>query len=150
GETIIEPQATVTACGVGEPIYKWTFEGGVPASSNSLNPGAVEFNTPGLKTVSLEVTTSCGTTLTSQSFTVHEFPTVEAGEDMEICNGEEITLSPAVEPEGNYSYRWVSSTSNQVFTEENPLVKPNQTTTYTLTATNNDTGCSQTDEVTIT
>jgi len=150
GETIIEPKATVTACGTNDPIYKWTFEGGIPASSNHLNPGAVEFSTPGLKTVSLEVTTSCGTTLTSQSFTINEFPAVDAGEDMEICNGEETLLSPTVEPEGNYSYRWVGSTSGQVFLEENPTVKPDQTTTYTLTATNNDTGCSQTDEVTVT
>src|SRR5690606_25255505 len=39
GEIIVEPQAIVTACGTGEPIYKWTFEGGIPASSNSLSPG---------------------------------------------------------------------------------------------------------------
>src|SRR5690606_20111730 len=83
-------------------------------------------------------------------FTVNESPTVDAGEELEICNGEEVPLVPTVTPTGNYSYRWASSTSGQVLTGQNPVVKPNQTTTYTLTVTDEDTGCTQTDEVTVT
>jgi gliding motility-associated-like protein len=147
---VIEPTATVVACGTAEAIYKWTFEDGIPATSNALNPGSVEFTTPGLKTISLEVETSCGTTVTTQTFNVNESPTIDAGEDAEICNGEEVTLAPTVSPTGNHSYHWVSSTSGQVLTEENPVVKPNQTTTYTLTVTDDDTGCTQTDEMTVT
>src|SRR5690554_4548424 len=147
---VIEPTATVVACGTGETIYKWNFEDGTPATSNARDPGQVEFTTPGLKTISLEVTTSCGTTVTTQTFTVNESPTINAGEDAEICNGEEVTLAPTVSPTGNYSFRWVGSTSGQALTGENPVVKPNQTTTYTLTVTDEDTGCTQTDEVTVT
>lgn len=150
GEAAFEPTAMVTACGTSETVYKWTFEDGIPASSNSLNPGAVRFATPGPKTISLEVTSSCGTTVASEIFTVHEIPAVEAGEDTEICNGEEVTLAPTVDPPGNYSYRWVSSVSGQILSDRNPVVKPNQTTTYTLTVTDEDTGCSQTDELTVT
>ena len=150
GAAIIEPTASVTACGTGEPVYKWTFEGGIPASSTSLIPGAVEFASPGPKTVSLEVTTSCGTIVSSQTFTVNDIPIVDAGEAAEICNGEEVTLSPTVAPAANYSYRWVSSTSGQVLTEENPIVTPSQTTTYALTVTDVATGCTATDEVTVT
>src|SRR5690606_10610555 len=73
---VIEPAATVVACGTGEAIYRWTFEDGIPATSNSLEPGSVEFVTPGLKTISLEVTTSCGTTVTTQTFTINESPIV--------------------------------------------------------------------------
>src|SRR5690606_16163351 len=50
---VIEPAATVVACGTGEAIYKWTFEDGIPATSNSLEPGSVEFVTPGPTTISL-------------------------------------------------------------------------------------------------
>lgn len=147
---VIEPTATVVACGTDEAIYKWTFEDGIPATSNSLNPGSVEFATPGLKTIRLEVTTSCGTTVATQTFAVNESPTVDAGEDAEICNGEEVILTPTIAPEGNYSYRWTNSTSGQVLTDANPTVTPNQTTIYSLTVTDEDTGCTQTDEVVIT
>lgn len=150
GAAAIEPKATVNACGTGEATYQWTFEGGVPKTSNSLVPGSVEFSTPGKKNISLEVTTSCGAIKTTQTFTVNEFPLVDAGEDMEICNGEEVTLAPTVQPAGDYAYEWISSADGNRFGIENPLVKPNQTTTYTLTVTDRKTGCVQMDEITVT
>ncbi|MEX2594400.1 MAG: PKD domain-containing protein [Anditalea sp.] len=150
GSVTITPGANVTACGSTEPTYKWTFEDGTPASSTSLDPGEIEFDLSGAKTVSLEVTTSCGTITATETFMVNEPPTLDAGEDMEICNGEEIALTPTVSPEANSSFRWTSTPSGTNSNLSNPTVAPQQTTTYTFTVTDQDTGCTMSDEVTIT
>lgn len=44
--------------------YEWTFTGGSPASSTSLNPGSVSYSNPGKYDVSLKVTTSQGCSYT--------------------------------------------------------------------------------------
>lgn len=41
--------------------YRWTFMDGAPATSTAPNPGPVSFNTPGRKTVIVEVSGACGT-----------------------------------------------------------------------------------------
>jgi hypothetical protein len=38
----------------GAENYKWTFEGGDPATSTKKNPGAIIFNTAGSHTITLE------------------------------------------------------------------------------------------------
>lgn len=152
GPSTIRPGANVMVCGSTEPIYLWTFEGGIPATSSNLDPGDIEFDSPGEKRVSLEVTTSCGTTISTESFIVDEPPIVDLGEDVEICNGEEITLSPNISPEANYAFNWTSTPSGSLSNAaiQNPTASPNQTTTYSLTVTNQNTGCQTSDEFTIT
>lgn len=55
--------------------YAWTFAGGIPASSNSQNPGAVFFNTCGTHAVTLTVSGPGGNNATTQNVTVWCNPT---------------------------------------------------------------------------
>ncbi|PZV76091.1 gliding motility-associated-like protein [Algoriphagus aquaeductus] len=152
GPATITPKATVGVCDSGTPTYKWTFEGGVPATSSSLDPGPVTFSTPGPKKITLEVISSCGSTTTEKIFTINELPVANAGPDAEICNGEEIKLTGiASGGTGPYTYQW-TSTPTSTITGANtatPTVKPNQTTVYKLTVRDQATNCISTDEVEI-
>jgi gliding motility-associated-like protein len=149
GPATLAPKATVTACESGTPIYKWTFEGGAPATSASLDPGQISFTTPGPKKITLEVSSSCGAVIAERTFTVNEIPTADAGADDEICNGEEIGLIGAVSGgTGPFSYQWTSVPFSSITggNTASPTVKPNQTTVYTLTITDSK-GCQTADEV---
>jgi gliding motility-associated-like protein len=152
GPTILTPKATVNACDSGTPTYKWTFEGGVPATSTSLDPGPVTFSAPGTKKITLEVVSSCGTTAAEKTFTINELPIVNAGTDAEICNGEEIKLDGAASGgTGPFTYQWTSTPASSIpgSNTATPTVKPNQTTVYKLTVRNQTTSCLSTDEVEI-
>jgi gliding motility-associated-like protein len=153
GPTSFTPTANVTACGTDTPTYKWTFEGGTPATSTSLDPGVVSFNTSGPKKITLEVTTSCGTTKVEKSFSVANPPKIDMGADSEICAGEEKELRAVVtEGSGKYSYSWTSSPSSSIPGSNSPniKVKPSATTTYTLTVTDQETLCKTSDQVKVT
>src|SRR5690606_3632926 len=150
GPGSIIPKANVQACGSSAPEYIWTFEDGIPATSSELEPGEIEFSGTGEKTVSLEVISSCGNVLITETFMVNEIPELDAGEDLEICNGEEITLTPILTPDANYTYRWTSTPSGMNSNLANPTVSPNQTTTYSLLVENQNTRCSISDQITVT
>lgn len=72
----------------------------------------------------------------SVTITVYEVPVADAGNDLEICEGEEVTLN-AQTTIGSIS--WDQGVSDGV-----PFT-PNETETYTVTAENN--GCIDTDEL---
>jgi|GEM_PF-914747 len=152
GPITISPKATVSSCDSAPLAYLWTFEGGVPATSTSLDPGPVTFSTPGQRKITLEVVSSCGTTDAEKTFIINEIPSVSAGTDTQICNGEEIKLNGTVSGgTGSFSYDWTSVPASSI-TDSNtatPTVKPNQTTVYKLTVSNQTIGCLSTDEVEI-
>ncbi|REG90702.1 PKD domain-containing protein [Algoriphagus antarcticus] len=153
GPTTFTPKATVSACGSDTPTYKWTFEGGTPSSSTSLDPGPVAFSTVGVKKIMLEVTSGCGTTIAEKTFSVANPPKIDIGQDQEICKGVEIELKGLVtEGSGKYSYKWTNSPSSSIAgsTAADIKVKPNQTTTYTLTVSDQDTQCITSEQVVIT
>lgn len=80
---------------------------------------------------------------------VGALPTINAGTDQSICAGSFVTLgSNGIT--GN-SYAWVTNPSS-TFTSSasEPTVSPSSTTTYVLTQTVDATGCTATDDVTIT
>src|SRR5690606_34339453 len=79
GPGSIIPKANVQACGSSAPEYIWTFEDGIPATSSELEPGEIEFSGTGEKTVSLEVISSCGNVLITETFMVNEIPELDAG-----------------------------------------------------------------------
>lgn len=152
GGVILSPSANISLCGEDEAEYKWTFLGGIPAISNELDPGVVEFNTVGEKTVTLEVTNSCGTTTVSTSFNVNPIPELDLGPDREICRGETIMLDSEIIPEGNYTYSWTANPFSNIQNQNstNPTIRPDETTTYTVIATNVQTSCSIESQITVT
>lgn len=152
GEMTISPTATISLCGEEEVEYKWTFLGGIPSTSNESDPGIIEFNTLGTKTVTLEVTNSCGTTTVSTSFNINPIPEIDLGPDMEICKGESLRLITEIKPEDNYTYSWTSDNQSNIQDSDtpNPTVKPDETTVYTVLATNTQTGCTAESQVMVT
>ncbi|MGM0947017.1 MAG: PKD domain-containing protein [Bacteroidota bacterium] len=153
GSSKISPTADIRLCDQSTPSYLWTFEDGVPATSTEQVPGEIEFTSTGAKKITLEVTTACGITVSEKTFTIAEPPTIDAGPDTEICNGEEIQLSAtATGGSGNYTVQWSANppsaiTDQSTFT---PTVKPSITTVYTATVTDTDTGCQEVDEIQVT
>lgn len=152
GELVINPIANVSSCGAGATEFKWTFEGGLPATANTLDPGEITFNTPGAKKITLEVTNLCCTTTRSIEFDVNPLPIIDAGEDLGICKGESISLNVDISPEAGYSYSWTSNPAGalQGANTKNPIIKPDQTTTYTVTVRNTQTGCIESDQILVT
>lgn len=70
---------------------------------------------------------------------VNEPPTVSAGVDVEICEGESVTLTAS----GASTYNWDTQESAESIT-----VSPSQTSTYSVTGIDGN-NCSATDEVTV-
>ena len=151
GELTIEPTANVQICDGDEALYKWTFEGGIPNTSSSADPGPIQFSTIGNKVITLEVTNSCGMTTSSVSFNINPIPEIDLGLDREICRGETIVLDSDIITEGNYSYSWTANPFSNIQNANtpNPTVKPSETTTYTVTATNTQTSCSIQEQITV-
>lgn len=153
GPTTFTPTASVLVCGSEPPTYKWTFEGGTPSSSTSLDPGPVEFSTAGDKKIILEVTSACGTTKVEKAFTVANPPDIDLGEDREICKGEETEIiADVTEGSGNYTYTWTSNPTTSISgsTTANILVSPTENTIFSVTVFDNDTQCSSTEQIEIT
>jgi gliding motility-associated-like protein len=91
GTANITPVGSVTNCAPsgGTLTYAWSFPGGTPSSSTSLNPGTISYPTGGPYTVSFTATNECGTSTTAtQSFTVNVAPTVtNTVTSQTICSG---------------------------------------------------------------
>jgi PKD repeat protein len=71
---------------------------------------------------------------------------VDAGEDVVICEGEAVTIggNPTVVDGNNPVVTWNMGADDV----DNPVVSPNNTTTYTVTLNSN--GCTDTDQITVT
>lgn len=79
---------------------------------------------------------------------VNPLPTATTGNNIAICNGNNVTLGKTAVA-GN-TYAWTPATGLSFSTIFNPLANPSKTTTYTLTETITATGCINTDSITVT
>jgi uncharacterized delta-60 repeat protein len=77
--------------------------------------------------------------------TINALPTISAGSDVAICNGDSTQLNAS----GGLIYIWTFNTTLSDFVIGNPWAEPSITTTYFLTGTDAN-GCSNTDDVTVT
>ena len=69
-------------------------------------------------------------------------PIADAGEDKVItCGNTSVTIGPAVAPLPNHTYKWTTVDGSFVGIDNQINVDVNQIGTYTLTVTNNNTGC---------
>ncbi|MEW6469942.1 MAG: PKD domain-containing protein [Bacteroidota bacterium] len=137
---------TFTDASTNNPTsWSWSFPGGTPASSTTQNPGSVCWTTPGTYTVSLTVSNINGSSTTTQTITVNNPPTANAGPDVAICAGSSTTLNAT----GGLSYTWSPATGLSSSTGSSPVASPASTTSYTVTVTDAN-GCTGTDVVTVT
>lgn len=124
----------------------WNFGDGTPANVNK-NPSHLYATCGAFNTTLVAVSSNgCRDTI-SKTVTVHCLPPVDAGINDSVCFMENDTLM--VTPNGiGYSYAWDSPSALSFSTIYNPVVSPANTTTYTVTLTDNNT-CSAIDSVTI-
>ncbi len=117
----------------------------------SGNPVSGTFNTAGvgegtyLFTYTVDGPDPCPDDAEQVAVVVHPLPTADAGEDQELnCSVTEVEIGGPGSSTGNVTYTWNNGLGNEPF----PLVTTPGT--YSLTVTDNETGCSDEDEVVVT
>lgn len=93
----IKPVGTVieTCSPSSEITYLWSFPGGTPSTSTSLNPGSVNYTKTGNYTATFSVTNSCGTTSVSRNFSVDMvLSPVITPKTAKICSGNSFQITP--------------------------------------------------------
>lgn len=120
----------VTLSGSGAATYTW---------DNGVTDG-VPFTPAATATYTVTGTTANGCVNTDQvTVTVEPLPTVNAGNDVTVCAGEQVTLSGS----GATTYTWGNGVTDGV------AFTPAATAIYTVTGSNGN-NCSSTDQVTVT
>lgn len=101
-----------------EITYLWSFPGGSPSSSTSLNPGSINYSASGNYTATFSVTNSCGTTSVSRTFTVDlVLSPIIQDKTQEICSGDTFSINP-------FSNGTDNVPSGTTYTWGNPIVSP--------------------------
>ena len=130
--------------------YSWTPALGL-SNSSVANPTA----NPSVTTIfTLVVTNSANGCSASDQVTVdvnQQQPLVSAGSDFtKTCIANTFGASIGMSPQPNTSYSWTPSTTLTSGILSNPIANPSSTTTYTLTATSLENGCTANDQVVVT
>ncbi|MFM7595963.1 MAG: hypothetical protein ACKO4Y_07285, partial [Flavobacteriales bacterium] len=130
-----------------------------PAAGNpwsSSNPGIVSVNAstgvvtaeaPGSAIITFTSSSGCTGTFT---INVNATPTFTLSNPPTLCAGQSTTLTATSTP-NSYNYVWNTAPTNQNGVSTSSVtVSPATTTTYTVTATNATTGCSSSQNLTVT
>lgn|GEM_PF-1558431 len=131
--------------------YQWTVPAGwtitVGQGTNHIEADVSVTGVSGQVVVTPQ--NACGNGPSSTlNVTVNPLPAAFTGPDAGICAGGQAVIGAPAVP-GN-SYSWTSVPAGFFSTDANPTVQPFVTTTYYLIETNNTTGCSNTNDITIT
>jgi gliding motility-associated-like protein len=147
-------EALTASCdNVAQGVIVITPAGGIAPYSYSINGGPFQasntFNalTPGVKTITIR-DAACGTLTKTVTIALKPSPVVNAGPDKTIVDGDVVML----EGSGVPNPALIAWTPNATLTAANtytPLAKPNITTNYTLTVTNQN-GCLSADNALVT
>ncbi|WP_109434843.1 gliding motility-associated C-terminal domain-containing protein [Aquimarina sp. AU119] len=146
--------------GTGITATDFTLSGTTITIADGMTTGTVTFtivddtDVEGTETATLTISTpSSGITLgtiTTQDVVITDndlaICTIEAGEDQEIVEGQEIQLNAMVSNPGTLIWSPSRGLSNTNITD--PIANPTETTTYTLLFTGTD-GCTAEDMVTV-
>lgn len=128
--------------------YSWTGTG--LNSTNIASPTASP-SVAGQYAYSVTGTLGQCTQTATVNINVEQSVTLEAGNSVSIIKGETVQFNATAT--GADSYLWTSNPNDASLTSTtilNPAATPQVTTTYTLTAVNNQGGCRATDEFTVT
>lgn len=78
-----------------ELTYSWSFPGGSPSTSSSLNPGSINYTTSGNYTAIFTVSNSCGSVSRSQNFSVNTvLSPIISPKTANICSGGTFAVIP--------------------------------------------------------
>jgi len=129
--------ATIQLNGTGGTTFSWTGPNGF--TSALQNPTISSATAAMAGTYNLTVSGAGCTATATTNVVVNNAPNVNAGADQTVCSGTNITLTGT----GATTYSWSNSVSNGV-----AFSQPVGTTTYTVTGTTS--GCTNTDQVSVT
>jgi hypothetical protein len=134
--------SNTTLAASGGTNYSWGPSSGLSAT-NISNPIATPLYTT---TYIVTVSNASGCSSTDAvTVTVNPGVIASAGADVNICSGSSVTLFAS----GGTTYSWSPNIALSATNVQNPIVNPLATTTYTVVVTGA-TGCSATDDMTVT
>ena len=126
----------INTSGLNATSWTWNFGDGTTATTQTASHS---YTSPGTYTVTISVQTANGCiSVASNPVTVYALPTIQAGQDVTICVGQNTALTAS----GASSYTWTPTVAN------GQTVSPQITTTYTVVGTDIN-NCQNTDEVTV-
>jgi hypothetical protein len=130
--------------------YSWVAsEGGVIPSGQSTNQDLTGL-VAGKYTVTITDALNCPSTRFT-TVTASAPVTASAGDDFtKTCISNTSGKQIGAASEAGFTYSWSPATGLSNASVSNPTANPSSTTTYTVTKTNTSTGCSNTDQVTVT
>jgi|GEM_PF-894632 len=92
GETIIFSDSSF----ISPTGWDWTFNGGDVTSANTQGPHSITFNTPGTYDILLTASDANGSDDSTLQIIVNAYPTLDAGLNDTICEGENYTLTAVI------------------------------------------------------
>ncbi|MEK9603191.1 MAG: PKD-like domain-containing protein, partial [Flavobacteriaceae bacterium] len=135
----------------GADTYIWeNYAGFTPVGATNgrtlllrINANAIAGN----RNISVKANNDCGDGVSSiYSISVNSLPGLDLGGNQTVCLGDAATIGEDLG--GGFSYSWSASPDhafNKTIAE--PSVSPTESTSYTLTVTNNATGCSTSENI---
>ena len=117
--------------------YSWNFPGGIPTTSNLVNPGPISYATAGNYTVSLLVSNECGdSVMVSKSFTINDTPVLtNTPLNQTICSGSTTALVNLTSSPTGATFPWTATATAGIsgFTPSGTNTIPVQTISTTNT-----------------
>lgn len=99
--------ADFTNMGTTGASYAWSFGNGAsPASSTTENPSGVVYSSAGTKVVTLTTTLGACSSVSTQSLTIHQTPSVSFTSNAPQCVGSSVNLTNTGSTGSNWSYVW--------------------------------------------
>lgn len=123
--------ATYTTQLITDATYNWTITGGTVIGSSG-NQATILWTSPGTGNVSVTATSlaGCESLPIDLDVTVISSPSVDAGGDQFICNGDSVQLGGSPTGPIGASYQWAPNTNIDDNTLSNPSVYPSSSTDY--------------------
>ncbi len=140
GDTLICPGSIVQLHATGATDYLWTTIPGNVQVSTLQEPFVAPMNTT---TYLATVSNVCGSLTDTVKVSVKPYTPLVAFKDTIICLGKTVQLSVT----GNANCTWSPAATLSCTNCINPVAAPTITTTYTVTATDNQSGCVLKDSV---
>ncbi len=140
-----------TAPPSGGVDFSWVFPNATPSTSTSQTPMGISFNASGTHAVTYTVTSYNGCVYDDTlDVVIGDVANVYAGADQSICEGDFANLTGTPNSTA-YSYSWAVGLNPGIIegTDANITVSPTTSIYYVLTVTENSTGCTGADSVSI-
>jgi hypothetical protein len=132
--------------GSGNYRYRWSPASGISADTVA-RPELLTITSRQYKVLVTDLATTC-TRVDSVDVVVHDIPQANAGADFALCRDSSMVIGSA--GVAGVRYRWSPGIGLNDSTLAQPTARPSVTTTYQLTATDTLSGCTASDDITIT